>query len=111
MVPKGDVHTVKVVEPSEEVRLLLAKLLGTVFDTATRNGVLDMLKPYLHNIIVCAHVRRDPCALVWGCARARECVSCCHPCNNAHPAPPTHLLCARHARWTHSLTCGCQGTN
>ena len=77
----------KVVEPSEEVRLLLAKLLGTVFDTATRNGALDMLKPYLHNIIVCAHVRRDARVRLCGVVRVR--VRPCHASTTLtrHPRP------------------------
>ena len=57
VLPKGDVHTIRVVEPSEEIRLSLGKLVTAIFDTACRVGVLDMVKPYLHNIVVCAHVR------------------------------------------------------
>lgn len=52
--PLANRHLTTVVEPSEEVRLLLAKVIGAVLDTAGRNGAMEMVKTYLHHIVLCA---------------------------------------------------------
>lgn len=56
-----DIHTQKVSEPSEAGRMLLARLLFCLVNTAIKEGSLPLLDSYLHEIIMCSHaLASDP---------------------------------------------------
>ena len=53
--PREDVYTQVVVEPSEEVRAALTGLLGAVLRSVFARGAHGVLKPYFHDAVLCLH--------------------------------------------------------
>jgi len=59
------VECLQVVEKSEELRLLLCKLISSLFRGSIRRGSISMLNPYLIDIVLALHsLSRDPFSLV-----------------------------------------------